>query len=204
MKPRGVLLACAAIAGTFLTGCLSRPPTVNARHFVLAPISTNEPAAATKRLSVGIGFVKMPSYLLRKSMAVRDGANEIGYIEDAQWAERLDQSFQRAVAANLSHLLPSADIHLADWARDQEVVRVFIDVQQFDVDSGGHANLNAHWRITAPDSDQQLRNGDARLARTGASPHGHPEVIAATLSSLTAEFSRALAQSIRESAKFSE
>jgi len=197
-----VALLVFAIAGRLLTGCLSRPPTDNARHFVLAPISTNEPApAAAKHLSVGIGFVKMPSYLLRKSMAVRNGANEIGYIEDAQWAERLDQCFPRIVAANLSRLLPSANIYLTDWPRDQAVISVFIDVQQFDVDSSGQGILNAHWRITPSDSEQQLKTGDARLSRTGASPRGQPEVIATTLSDLTAEFSRDLAQSIRESVK---
>src|SRR6266849_5894866 len=97
------------------------------------------------------------------------------------------------------HWLPSANIYLTDWPRDQEVIRVFIDIQQFDVDSSGQGILNAHWRITPSDSDQQLKTGDARLSRTGASPHGHPEMVATTLSDLTAEFSRELAQSIRES-----
>jgi len=204
MKSSVVLLAFAAIAGLLLTGCLSRPPTVDARHFVLAPIAANEPApAAAKHLSVGIGFVKMPSYLLRKAMAVRNNANEIGYIEDAQWAERLDQSFQRTLAANLSRLLPSANIYLTDWPRDEDVIKVFIDVQQFDVDSSGKGTLNAQWRINAPDSNQQSKPGQARLTRVGASPRGHPEVIATTLSDLTTEFSRELAQSIREFEKSS-
>ena len=197
-------LALAALSSTLLTGCLLKRATDSTRHFVLSPISTNEPAlVATEHLSVGIGFVKMPSYLLRKAMAVRNNANEIGYIEDAQWAERLDQSFQRTLAANLSHLLPSANIYLTDWPRDQEVIRISIDVQQFDVDTSGQGNLNAQWRITIHDSDQQSKTGYARLARTVASPHGHPEMVATTLSDLTAEFSRELAQSIRDSVKSS-
>src|SRR5260370_37636964 len=84
MKSSVVLLAFAAIAGVLLTGCLSRPPTINARHFVLAPNSTNESApAAAKHLSVGIGFVKMPAYLLAKTIAVRNGADEFAYLDDA-------------------------------------------------------------------------------------------------------------------------
>ena len=185
-----------------LTGCLFKSATVPARHFVLSPISTNEPgASATTHLSVGIGLVKMPSYLLRNSIAVRNGANEIEYLDDAQWAERLDQSFQRTFAANLSRLLPSDHIYLADWGRDQVQAKVSINVQQFDVDTGGHGTLIAQWRITAPDSDVPLKSGQARLDRTGTSPHGNPEVIATTLSDLAAEFSRELAQSIRESVK---
>src|SRR6185436_14781506 len=134
-------------SGLLLTGCLFKPATVSTRRFILAPIPTNEPApAATGHLSVGIGFVKMPAYLLRTSMTVRNG-HEIEYLDDALWAERLDQSFQRTLAANLSRLLSSDSIHLADWGRNQVMVRVSVNVQQFDVDAHGSGTLIAQWRI---------------------------------------------------------
>jgi len=197
-------LVFVAVAGMLLTGCLLKPVTDSTRHFVLSPISTNEPASvATEHLSVGIGFVKMPSYLLRNSMAVRNGPNEIEYIENARWAERLDQCFQRALAANLSRLLPSDSVYVADWGRDQARASVFINVQQFDIDTQGRGTLIAQWRITAPGSETPLKSGEARLARTGPLPHGNADVIATTLSDLAAEFSRELAQSIRESVKSS-
>ncbi len=189
-------------ACTLFTGCLFKTAPVPIRHFILAPISTNEPApAATGQLSVGIGFVKMPSYLLRDSMAVRNGENEIEYLEGALWGERLDQCFQRTLAANLSRLLPSDHVYLAESGREQVMVKVFINVHQFDVDTRGHGTLIAHWRITAPDSNASLMSGHARLERMGASPRGNAQVIAMTLSDLAAEFSRELAQSIRESVK---
>ena len=204
MKPSFCLprLVSMAITAMFLTGCLLKTATVPTRHFVLAPISTNEPApSSTEHLSVRIGFVKMPSYLLRSSIAVRNGANEIEYLDEAQWAERLDQSFQRTLAANLSCLLPSDKICPADWGRDQARAKLSIEVEQFDVDARGRGTLIAQWRITAPDSDTPLNSGQARLSRTSAAPHGNPQVIATTLSDLAAEFSRNLAQSIRESTK---
>ena len=204
MKPQYCLsrLALLAVTGMLFTGCLLKPATVSTRHFVLSPISTNEPAALSmSHLSVGIAYVKMPSYLLRNSMAIRNGANEIQYLEDARWAERLDQCFQRALAANLSRLLPSDNIYLSDWGRDQVMVKVSISVQQFDVDTHGNGTLIAEWRINAPSGDTSLRIGQTKLTRTGASPRGNPEAIATTLGELTAEFSRELAQSIRESAK---
>ena len=193
-------LVFVAVTGMLLTGCLLKRATDPTRHFVLSPISTDEPSpTATKHLSIRIGFVKMPSYLLRNSVAVRNGANEIEYLEDARWAERLDQCFQRTVAANLSRLLPSDSVSVVDWGRDHLTTRVFITVQQFDVDRQGRGALIAQWRITAPDSDEPLKSGEARLDRAGPSPHGNAEVIAATLSDLAAEFSRELARSIRES-----
>src|SRR5258707_798234 len=64
-----------------LTGCLFKTRTVATHHFILSPVCTNELAKAPpEHLSVSIALVKMPSYLLRNSMAVRNGANEIEYL----------------------------------------------------------------------------------------------------------------------------
>lgn len=204
MKP-GFCLArvlFAFVMAVLLPGCLFKKSTVTVRHFILSPITTNEPqTAATEPLSVGIGVVKMPSYLLRDSLAVRNGANEIEYLENAQWGERLDHCFQRTVAANLSRLLPSDNVYTTDWARNPVLLRVFINVQQFELDTEGHGILVAHWRITAAETDKLLKTGTARLNRTGGSPKRNPGAIAATLSDLTLAFSREMAQSIRENAK---
>jgi uncharacterized lipoprotein YmbA len=194
-----------ALICMILSGCMFKRVTVSTRHFTLAPIPASDPgrgvSPGAEDLSVGIGFVKMPSYLLRSSIAVRNDANQIEYLENALWSQRLDESFQRDLAANLAGLLPSDRIYLTDWARDQVTVAVYINVQQFDVDVNGHGTLIAQWRITAPDSDVPLKSGRTRLDRAGASPRGKPEVIAETLSDLAAEFSRDLAQSIREARK---
>jgi uncharacterized lipoprotein YmbA len=196
------LYAQLTLVSALLSGCMLKPVTVSTRHFALAPIPTSDPRpvarAGSEQMSVGIGFVKMPSYLLRNSMAVRNGANEIEYLEDALWSERLDESFQRDLAANLADLLASDCIYLTDWGHNQVMVAVYISVQQFDVDISGRGTLIAQWRITAPGSVVPLKSGRARLERAGASPRGKPEVIAETLSDLAAQFSRDLAQSIRE------
>ena len=195
-------LVFVALTGIFVTGCVFKPVTVSTRHFILAPISTNEPATvAAEPLPVGIGLVKMPAYLLRDSMAIRNGPNEIEYLGGALWAGRLDRSFQQTVANNLSKLLPSDRIYLTDWGHDQVRVGVSISVQQFDVDTAGRGTLIADWRINTRDNDTPLKSGQTRLVQAGSSPRGHPEMIAATLSDLTAEFSRELAQAISESAK---
>jgi uncharacterized lipoprotein YmbA len=195
-------LVFVALTSVTMSGCLLKPVTVSTRHFVLAPVSTNEPQpVAAEPLPVGIGLVKMPAYLLRDSMAVRNGANEIEYLADAFWAERLDRSFQQTLAINLSKLLPSDRIYLTDWGHDQVEVSVYVSVEQFDVDTTGRGTLIAQWRINTPDNDMPLKSGQTRLVQAGGSPGGHPEVIAATLSKLTAEFSGELAQAINESAK---
>jgi hypothetical protein len=76
---------------------------------------------------------------------------------------------------------------------------VSVNVQQFDVDTQGRGTLIAQWRISAPASDIPLKIGRTQLERKGGSPRVDPAVIATTLSDVTADFSREIAQSIRDS-----
>ncbi len=194
-------LAFVLLSAVLLSGCLLKTATVPARHFVLAPIPPDESGPAPKEhASVEIGFVKMPAYLLRDSIAVRNGPNEIEYLENALWAERLDQSFQRALMADLSGSLPET-IHFADSERNRQTVKIFIDVLRFDVDTKGRGTLVAQWRIAAPDGARSLTSGYTSLDRTGVSPRGNPAAIARTMSELTAEFSNELTRSLKGSAK---
>jgi len=189
-------LRCAiflAIISLSFTGCLFKTSTVQTRHFLLAPIPASAPASApTEHSSLEIVIVKMPAYLLRDSVVVRTSPNEIKYLDEIQWGERLDHGFQRTIAANLSHLLAS------DKSREpsQTDPKIFITVEQFDVDTHGGATLIAQWRATFGDR-APMKSGQARLTRAGAPPGGNPEVIATTLSELAADLSREMAQSIQ-------
>jgi uncharacterized lipoprotein YmbA len=132
-------------------------------------------------------------------MAIRKSANEIEYLENAPWAERLNQGFQRTLAANLATMLPSDRVYLSAWERDQVTVRVVVSVEQFDVDFQGRGTLIADWFVLGPDSEKPLMSGRASLTRTGAAPRGDPEAIPTTLSALIGDFSRELAQALRQS-----
>src|SRR5262245_22752970 len=95
LRVAAVGLTCALLAG-----CLLRPTTVKTRSYLLTPVpAPATPATVSAHLTIGIGLVKMPDYLLRTSIAVRKGTNEIEYLENSLWAESLDRSFQRTVAA---------------------------------------------------------------------------------------------------------
>ena len=197
MKPckylRVLILACSL--GTVAGGCVMKPAPVQTRHFVLAPVSRPEHAlVGAQRVPIEVASVKMPSYLLRDSMVVRQGDNEFRYLETALWAERLDHCFRRTLAQNLSVLLAPDRAYLTDDGPDVEPVRISVDVQQFDVDTEGRGTLLAGWRLTGPGADKANRNGHVHLSHSGSSPHGNPQAIATTLSALTADFSREVAQ----------
>ncbi|HTL57141.1 MAG TPA: PqiC family protein [Candidatus Limnocylindrales bacterium] len=195
-----LLMVCSV--GLLLGGCVIKPARVPTRHFALAPIPAPEHAPARAQpLAVEVGFVKMPSYLLRDSMVVRKSADEVEYLETALWAERLDHSFLQTLAQNLSMLLASDQARLSASERDRLVRRVSIDVEQFDVDTEGTGTLLAGWRLTAVGADKPTKIGQAHLTRPGPSPRGNPQAIATTLSALLAEFSRELEPALLESAR---
>ncbi len=188
------LLSLLCALNFLLSGCLIKPARVPVRQFILAPIATPEQTQAPAQpLSVEVGLVKMPSYLLRTSMVLRKSATEVEYLENALWAERLDHSFRQTVANNLSSLLASNKVTLPEPAR--AVVRVSVDVKQFDVDTQGRGTLIASWRLTFPETERPVQTGESHLSQTGPSPSS-PQVIATTLSALTAEFSKGLAKAI--------
>ena len=195
-----LLIMCSL--GLLLGGCVIKPARVPTRHFVLAPIQTPE-HATTKAppLAVEVAFVKMPAYLLRDSMVIRKSAHEVDYLETALWAERLDRSFRQTLEQNLWLLLVSDPTYLSASERDRLVVRVSVNVEQFDVDTEGRGTLLAAWRLTAVGADKPMRIGQAHLTRPGPSPRGKPETIATTLSALLAEFSRELAPALRDPAQ---
>lgn len=134
-------------------------------------------------------------------MVVRKSVDEVEDLETALWAERLDQSFRQTLAENLSLLLASDRAYLAAVERDRVVLRVSVNVEQFDVDTEGRGTLLAEWRLIAAGADKPLKIGQTRLIRPGPTPRGNPQAIATTLSTLVAEFSRDLAQALRESAQ---
>ena len=193
-----LLIMCSL--GVLLGGCVIKPARVPTRHFVLVPIPASEQASTTaQQVSAEVGFVKMPSYLLRDSMVVRKSANEVEYLETALWAERLDHSFRQTLAQNLSMLVASDRACLSASQRDRLVVRVSVNVEQFDVDTEGRGTLLAAWRLTSVGADKPMKIGQAHLTRPGPSPRGNPQAIPTTLSALVAEFSRDLAPALRES-----
>jgi uncharacterized lipoprotein YmbA len=187
------------VLGLLLSGCLIKHARVPTRSFVLAPIPPPEHAqAAAQPPSVEVGFVKMPPYLLRDALVVRKNATEFESFENALWAERLDQCFQRTLEENLSALLLTNQVYTAIAERDRLMVKISVNVQQFDVDTQGQGTLIASWRLTIPGNENFVKSGLTHLTRSGPPPLGNPQAIATTLSALTADFSGELAQAIGE------
>jgi uncharacterized protein len=188
--------------GALLAGCSFLKPAVSTtRHYVLTPAAaTPARAAAGGGPAVGLGPVKLPAYLFNSSFAVRNGTNEIDYLPNALWAERLDSGFQRVLGADLATVLPTDNLRLSAWQKDQVSAELYVTLEQFDVDAAGQGVLSGRWRMVGPGGDPVLKSGGIRLTRSGPTPDTDVSGAVATLSELVAEFSRQIAPTLRSAA----
>ena len=183
------------------SGCFNLKPVAAApRYFVLSPVAgeagTSRQTGSGPAQAVGVGPVKLPGYLARKSLAVRKGANEIEYLQSAHWAENLEQGFGRVFAADLAGRLPSTQVRRAVWGSDEVAVEIHITVERFDVDAAGQGELVAGYRILSPGKGEVLKAEQFRAARSGPRPESDPKGATATLSALVGDLSGELAKAV--------
>jgi len=106
MKTKIIITAAAFALIATLTACsiVPKPTADPTRHYVLAaPAAESAPATSTKDKPIlGLRVVTLPAYLTgSKSIAVRQGPNEIIYRDYDRWAEPLDDAIARIVRARL-------------------------------------------------------------------------------------------------------
>jgi hypothetical protein len=96
----------AALSGCNIVPTAQDDPT---RYFVLSdPLSQAAPAVpSTSAVRIGLHTVRLESYLKRKEMVVRTGANEIQFRDYRRWAEPLDAAIGRVLR---TRLLDSGDV----------------------------------------------------------------------------------------------
>jgi len=200
LRPRARTLLtslCSILLWAGLTGCsFLKPAKSTAHYYVLTPVAATQSGSSS--LAVGLGQVKLPAYLFNTSLVVRKGTNEVEYLDSAFWAERLDAGFQRVLAADLAAALPTDQVRLSAWQRDDVAVEVYVTIEQFDVDASGRGVLIARWRILSPGGEKVLKAGGSRLVCQGPPPDAGASGAVASLSGLLADLSRQLAQALKE------
>jgi uncharacterized lipoprotein YmbA len=192
-------------AAWLVTGCFNLKPVETApRYFVLSPAAGEAKVSSRTGLEttqvVVIGSVKLPGYLAKKSLAIRKSANEIEYLQTAQWAENLEQGFSRVFAADLASRFPDRQVRRV--GRNGEVsVEIHVSVDRFDVDAAGKGELTANYRILTSGKNQTTKTGQFRATRSGARPESDPKGATAALSLLVDDLSAELAKTVQAMAE---
>src|SRR5207245_1673487 len=150
----GLLLI--SLAAAALPGCGTSAP---ARLYRLdsAAIPSGAPAVRT---AVMVGPVAVPAAVDRPEFVVQVAPNRVEVEEFDRWAAPLDDSIARAVAGDLTVLLPSPNVTTAPLADFNPAYSVTISVQRFESVKGQAALLDAVWIVSSP------ARGKARSGRT--------------------------------------
>lgn len=132
-----------------LTGCASTPPT---QFYILPSLAgsgtTPLSAADNRDLTIGVGPVILPPYLDRPQIVTNASRAKLTLAEFDHWAAPLHDIFSRALAENLSLLIPTDRVVLHPWPRSTEInYQVVVEVTRFDGPATGAAVLTARWSI---------------------------------------------------------
>jgi uncharacterized protein len=160
----GALLACLLVAG-----CAATTPTqfYTLSSLVAAP---GEAAQGLPHLAIGVGPVTLPEYLNRPQIVTRAGSNRILLADFESWAEPLDGLFARILTENLSLLLGTDDVVPLPLRRTMHLdYDVEVNVTRFDVDSSGHAVLDARWVVYRDVSGELVRTARSTLVEPASS-----------------------------------
>jgi uncharacterized lipoprotein YmbA len=182
-----------------------RPVADPARFYVLAsqlPVTTPTGVCQID-LAVGVAAVEVPSYLLDRRIAVARATHELTYLDNDRWAERLDKSTQRVIAANLEALLPSDRVSLSAWRREDVGAEVYVSIRTFEIDEDGQILLEAHWRITSPGGEKTWRADHLLVTRKGPSFRADPHGVVGVLSTALADVSAQIAGDLRTGSMWS-
>jgi uncharacterized protein len=191
------LVAVTSGVSMLVGGCASEPS-----RFYLLSASPNTEAATSPGTSgqqgptIGVGPVTLPRYVDRPEIVTRTSPYEIKLAEFDRWAEALDTNFSRALAENLTLLLPTARVVMSPWPRATAIdYQVTVDVSQFLGQVGGDSVLIADWTLFRGDGQDVLTSGRSRLSAAPAGP-GYAAIVAA-MSQTVAGLSREIATTVR-------
>lgn len=129
-----------------LVGCVPvGEPSPPSRFYLLEALEP--PTAAADGPSVGVRPVRVAEYLDRPAIVTRTGETGVALAEFDRWAEPLDESIARVMAANLGALLGSERVRRYPWRDGGLDLELELDVWRFDGPQEGPVELEAHWRV---------------------------------------------------------
>lgn len=181
-----------AAAMALILGCGGRAPN----FYLLAPSAELQPLNAAAS-GVVVDKIKIPDYLSRSQMIIREKNNRLILANSQRWAEPLAANATRVLMENLTALLP--DCNVVDFnsraPRDGMTV-VSVTLTQFEGLDSGVAVLSAQWHVTKNSS------GANSTTITGQSSHEESfkrrdyASLAAALSTLLARMSADIADAV--------
>lgn len=191
---RQIALSCLLLT-LFLTGCGSKPATVNYYSLQAGTLQFDTQAVLSEQITVGIGPVRLPQLLKRPHLVTRDDSYQVRHAETERWSGDLQEEVTYVLADSLTRQLGSEKIALYPWPnRLAPDWQLRVDVQRLDGVLGKSAYLEARWVLTDNREDLVL-SGLSRYQEEINAP-GYQGLVAAE-SRLLETFAQEMAEKIR-------
>ena len=178
-----------------VAACGSSPPV---KYYGLEAMHTSYEGDAGEIIALGLGPLRTSEALSGTRIKTRSADSEVLVDDFNRWAEPLEDSLHRIVAANVDGLLDGVVVvafpynHFADL--DYQLIG---HVDRFDADSSGRVILLVQWAVVTLDSEHVLAPRRARYVSQASNPGDYASV-AKAMSEALAEFSRDVASRFRE------
>jgi uncharacterized lipoprotein YmbA len=145
----GLVLGLALVLALTGSGCLGRSPQLH--HFMLgvAPLAPAEVGAPD--VSVLIGPVRLPAYLVRPELARLGADGEIDLDDDHRWLGSFEENFLRATSLGVAQRLGATRVvtHPSKAPFPIEyTVRLHVD--DFIAEAGGTMRVRIRWALVGP------------------------------------------------------
>ena len=182
-----LLISLLALA---LSGCGTSPPV---RYYNLEPLGAGAAGDGTNNIIVGLGPLDVPGYLSRPQIVTRGPNGEILINDYRRWAEAVDESIHRIVAANVESLAEGVTVLAYPFNTMLQLeYRIYGDVVRFDADQNGKAVLIVQWGIISADRETVVEPRRVRYEQMASTPAEVGAIVAA-LNGVIADFSRDIA-----------
>lgn len=204
MTPTNRIIECLTAAATAVAfaGCTSMlaPRPDPARFYLLTPTadSTGAPSQISSAdLTIGLGPIKLPSYLDRAEVVTRAAPNRIELSKTDRWGESLQNAFISVLSRDLAAQLGNRRIMTFPWYSTAHIdLQVQVEVYRFETDSRGDAQLSANWTILSGLDKKILYSAESNL--TQSSKPGDATDGAAALSRTVGDLSREIANMVNQ------
>ena len=183
-----------AVLAVAVGGCallLDRPQP--ARYYLLTAVA-NQRLSSRPDLIIGLGPIRIASYLDRPSLLTRLDANRVQPSNVDLWAAPLPQSVTAVLVENLQSLLGPRQVIIYPWYRTAKVAcHVRLDIRNLERRPGG-ITFAARWSVEELGGDGTLRRGttDVDHAVTPDTPDAAAAALREAMGQLSEDIARAV------------
>ncbi len=132
------------LAASLAIGCLGRSAQV--RFYTMSPVEGPALNNIAEDLIVVVGPVSFPRYLERPHLVTRAQASEIKIDGVRRWAGGFESNVRRVLVDNLRARLGQQRVTTVPLVQPSgSVLRVTVDILQFEGDPGNDLLLRVHW-----------------------------------------------------------